>query len=97
MTEPGPVDTPAECAKLIKAGKTHDHHIFPKEYVNEFDSIGINVDDYTVTLKPAEHIGKPGIHITMDWNGEWGDFFNEIPVDLTEDQRTNGLTRLSTS
>jgi hypothetical protein len=86
VTEPRPVDTPAECARLIKAGKTHDHHIFPWEYVNEFASIGIDVDDYTVTLNATEHIGSRGIHITMDWNGEWGDFFNEVPADLTPDQ-----------
>jgi len=84
--EPGPVDSPAECAKLIKAGITHDHHIFPQEYINEFESIGIVVDDYTVTLNATQHIGKKGIHNTMDWNQEWGDFFDKVPNDLTPEQ-----------
>ena len=83
--EPGPVDDPAECAKQIKAGKKHDHHIFPREYINEFDSLNIIIDDYTVTLNASEHIGKNGLHVTMDWNGEWADFFSEVPNDLTPD------------
>jgi hypothetical protein len=81
--EPGPVDDPAECAKQIKAGIKHDHHIFPREYINEFDSLNITIDDYTVTLKATEHVGKNGLHVTMDWNGEWADFFGEVPNDLT--------------
>ena len=85
--EPGVVDDPAECAKLIKAGKTHDHHIFPQEYINEFEAINILVHDYTVTLNAAQHIGSKGIHITMDWNGEWADFFDQVPNDLTPEQR----------
>lgn len=81
---PGIVDDPAECAKQIKGGKTHQHHIFPVEYINEFDSLNIEVDDYVVPLEPTKHIGKNGIHVVFDWNAVWGDFFSEIPINLTE-------------
>lgn len=84
---PGVVDDPEVCLKLIKAGVTHDHHIFPREFIHEFESIGINIDEFTVTLKAAEHIGKNGIHSTMDWNYEWVEFFANFPqASLTEAQ-----------
>jgi hypothetical protein len=76
---PGVVDYEAACAAKIKARVNHDHHVFPQEYVNEFQGIGIKVDDYTVTLPWDKHIGKRGLHVTMDWNGEWDDFFSKVP------------------
>ena len=34
-----------------------------------------------------EHIGKNGVHTTLDWNGEWYDFFADFPrASLTEAQ-----------
>ncbi len=55
--------------------------------VNEFEYIGIDVDQYTVTLDPDKRIGKRGLHITMDWNGEWADFFHGLPLDLNPAQK----------
>ncbi|MFI0408198.1 DUF4157 domain-containing protein [Actinomadura sp. 3N508] len=84
---PGVVKFPDECLRLIKAGTTHDHHLFPWEYVHEFADIWIWVDDYTVTLDWDKHIGRKGLHIVLDWNREWGEFFDQVPNDLTDSER----------
>jgi hypothetical protein len=86
---PGIVDDPEECLKLIKAGVTHDHHIFPRQFIHHFMRIGINIDEYTITLKWTEHIGANGLHSTMDWNGEWDIFFDNLPeASLTDGQKS---------
>jgi hypothetical protein len=84
---PGVVDDPDECRKLIAAHQDHWHHIFPREYVNEFESIGIAIDDFTVKLPWDKHIGSRGLHINLDWNDRWGEFFDQVPIDLTDRQR----------
>jgi len=84
---PGVVDNPDECLQLIKSKTPHSHHIFPQEYVNEFEYLGIEIDDFTVKLPWDKHIGRRGIHKNLDWNGEWGEFFEKVPNTLTDDQR----------
>jgi hypothetical protein len=91
---PGVVDDPDECLRLIKAGVTHDHHIFPKQFADEFIAIEIIVDEFTVTLDATEHIGKNGVHTTLDWNGEWYDFFADFPrASLTDAQASKWHSR----
>jgi hypothetical protein len=85
VEDPGIVDDPMKCAKLNQAGSRHQHHIFPLEYVHEFDALDIEVDDYTVWLDHDQHIGPNGIHTVFDWNGEWADFFHDVPNDLTRE------------
>jgi len=88
VEEPGIIDEPIQCAKLNNTKRRHQHHIFPQEYVNEFDALDIEIDDYTVWLDYDQHIGPTGVHTVLDWNGEWADFFHDIPVDLTPAQIT---------
>lgn len=84
---PGIVDDPVECHRLNGKGIRHDHHIFPRQFRTDFMRIGIDIDQYTVTLGATEHIGARGIHTTMDWNGEWDEFFDTLPATtLTEGQ-----------
>lgn len=81
----GVIDDPVECAKLIKAGVRHYHHIFPRQFIHDFEALGINIDRYTIAMDPAEHIGSNGVHSTLDWNGQWYDLFVDLPkASLTE-------------
>jgi hypothetical protein len=84
-----PVDDAVLCKKLNDAKRPHRHHIFPQEYVNEFEYLGININDFTVELPPTEHIGRGGIHINLQWNDRWAEFFEKVPLDLTDAQRRN--------
>lgn len=90
---PGVVDNPDECLRLNRSNAPHWHHIFPREYVNEFEYLGINVDDFTVILPPDKHIGRKGIHKILDWNAEWGEFFEKVPNTLTDAQRADWAYR----
>jgi hypothetical protein len=77
---PGVVDDPAECARLIRAGVTHDHHVFPQTLRGEFARIGIPIDRYTITIPAHKHIGPRGVHTTLDWNDHWHLFFEDVPT-----------------
>ena len=90
----GVVDDPAECAKWNTKNQTHDHHIYPQAFRDEFKRIGINVDDFTITIPADKHIGANGIHTVFDWNGEWFDFFENLPeASLTEPQQQKWQTK----
>jgi len=71
-------DDPATCARLMTAGP-HHHHLFPVQYRHLFHDIFIDVDDHTVELEPWQHIGKRGVHATLDWNERWAEFFDNMP------------------
>jgi hypothetical protein len=73
------VDDPEACKELNWKSQAHDHHIYSKTFRADFARIKINVDDFCVTIMADEHIGDNGIHKILDWNGEWEDFFNEMP------------------
>ncbi|MGN9809539.1 eCIS core domain-containing protein [Micromonospora sp. BQ11] len=73
------VDDPAECKKLNYANVAHHHHIFPKEWRQEFWRLGIDIDQWTVTVSPKEHLSKDGLHPYFGWNDEWQEFFDEMP------------------
>lgn len=84
----------AECAGKIKQGQTHDHHVFPRQYKEEFFRIGIiDVDQFTISIPADKHIGKKGIHTILDYNGEWYDFFYNKPL---RQQTLENATRLAT-
>ena len=76
------IDSPAECNQYNLSNELHDHHIFPQTCRGEFSRIGIEPDDFTITITiPGDqHIGKDGIHTVFDWNGEWQDFLDQIPI-----------------
>jgi hypothetical protein len=70
-------DTAADCERLWLAGTRHQHHVFPQEFRAEFDQIGIEVDGYVISVKAEDHRRAHGRN---DWNGEWVDFFSEVPL-----------------
>jgi hypothetical protein len=52
-------------------GTPHDHHIFPRAFIEEFQKAGIDIDMYTATLYRFQH---QIIH-SEGWNDDWGMFF----------------------
>jgi hypothetical protein len=76
---PGLIDDPAECARQNRAKKTHDHHIFPQTLREEFLRIGMNIDDYTISIPSDKHIGPNGVHTILQWNDHWHLFFEDVP------------------
>ena len=48
-----------------------DHHIYPREFADEFKEAGIDIDEHTVTLYEFQH------HIVHSegWNPDWDMFF----------------------
>jgi hypothetical protein len=75
--DPGPLaDDQATCESLTQAQKRHQHHVFPQEYRIEFAELDIEVDEFTISVKAADHIRAHG---RSDWNGEWEDFFSRVP------------------
>jgi hypothetical protein len=75
----GIVDDPAECAQENGAKKPHDHHIYPQMFRDDFLRIKIQIDNFTITIPADQHIGPNGVHTVFDWNGQWEDFFSEMP------------------
>ena len=54
--------------------KRHLHHIFPQQFFVEFKRLGIDVDDFVISLEIEKHIGKDGVHVKGDYNGRWQDW-----------------------
>jgi hypothetical protein len=68
---------------LVHNACLQDHHIFPSEFAGFFNSRGINIDDYTVTLDSTAHLN--GVHgvgygdMPGRWNQRWADFMGGNP------------------
>ena len=73
------------------SGQTNEHHIFPKfrgnwYYSNFFESRGINVDDYTVTVgggAGGQHMNS--IHGRGQWNPIWKEWIDNNPNATAKD------------
>lgn len=81
-----PASAVADVAKRVPlpAGKIADHHIFPRQFERFFETKGINIDDFTVTLgTPSSHLR--GIHgsglgnMPGGWNQRWAEFIKSNP------------------
>jgi RHS repeat-associated protein len=51
-----------------------DHHIFPQTFRDDFARIGIDIDDWTITMKAEKH---RQLHNKQMWNQEWERFFQK--------------------
>lgn len=60
-------------ANLIIDGSTEYHHIFPRQFSEQFAQKGINVDDFTIALTKKDHRGMgTGLqYVPNNWNSEW--------------------------
>ncbi len=63
------------------AGNTERHHLFPREFANEFRARGIDIEQFVIDLDKGRHRLTPdGIHTGPrgeSWNGVWKKFFND--------------------
>ena len=70
---------------LTGSGQLADHHIFPSQFRNFFKKVGINIDDYTVTVDHfTTHL--KGIHgrgnlgqMPGRWNKIWSQWIDNYP------------------
>lgn len=73
---PGPELYSTKTNQTIALAGPQDHHIFPREFENEFKDIGItDIDAFTVTVSEAVH---QKLHNKVLWNFEWHEFFYGI-------------------
>jgi hypothetical protein len=67
----------------LPAPDLQDHHIFPRQFEGFFAKVGIDIDDYTVTLGQTSHL--QGIHgnglgdMPGAWNSQWASFIQQNP------------------
>lgn len=68
---------------LLPAPTFQDHHIFPRQFMGFFSELGINIDDYTVTLGRTTHLqgiqGSGLGDMPGRWNQQWGSFIDRYP------------------
>lgn len=75
---------------ILPAPKIQKHHLFPQQFKNQFEKIGIKIDELTVELTERLHLqgihGKGGFVGPGDivipaekWNVLWSDFFKNNP------------------
>jgi len=60
----------------------HKHHLLPRQFVNKFKDVGLNIEDFKISLPKGKHTLKPdGIHTNSggNWNKVWKEFFRETP------------------
>jgi hypothetical protein len=82
--EPGIVSSVRE---VVEAGTTgaaaETHHLLPRESTlkSYFESAGLNIDDYTVSIDKATHRLRPdGVHTgSSSWNKQWKEFMAANP------------------
>lgn len=57
----------------VKVPRAPDHHIFPQQRRADFLKIGIDVDQYTITISARKHMR---LHSGGNYNWEWEEFFH---------------------
>ena len=74
-------------SNLITDGATEFHHIFPRQFREQFAQKGIDVDDFTIALTKKDHrgMGKGLQYVPTNWNNEWNDWLLANP-DFTQKQ-----------
>jgi hypothetical protein len=67
--------------------KIERHHQLPRQFDEEFDSVGLDIEDHVIDLPKDKHRLKPeGLHTGKDnWNKQWVDFFKKLRGDFTKE------------
>ena len=64
--------------------KFDTHHLLPREFKEDFQRAGLDIEEFTMPLSKERHRLKkgPGIHTNAggNWNREWREFFRELEV-----------------
>lgn len=67
-----------------------DHHIFPQQFRELFQKMGIDIDKFTVSV-PQNTTHLKGIHgngfnqMPGSWNKQWSQFFKDNPGATAKD------------
>jgi RHS repeat-associated protein len=75
---------------LLDAPKMADHHLFPQQFRDAFKKMGINIDDFTVSV-PQNTTHLKGLHgkgfneLPGGWNKAWQQFFTDNPGATAKD------------
>ncbi len=72
---------------VVDSQKTEYHHLFPREFSNNFKKAGIDVDNFTIQLSKSTHRGAgTGLqYVPKNWNDEWREFIKNNPKATQED------------
>jgi hypothetical protein len=79
----------ASAEKLLANPILHDHHLLPQQFRGFFSKLGINVDEYTVTVSESTHL--QGIHgsgigtLPGRWNQQWATWIEANPGAAAKD------------
>lgn len=70
-----------KASDLVINGATEYHHIFPRQFNEQFAQKGINVDDFTIALTKKDHrgIGTGLQYVPKNWNNEWNSWLLSNP------------------
>ena len=59
-----------------KVSMPPDHHIYPRQFRDEFEAAKVDIDQYVVTLHQFQH----DIIHSEGWNADWGMFFESAKL-----------------
>jgi RHS repeat-associated protein len=67
--------------------KVEWHHMLPKQFEGKFASVGLDIEDFTISMPVDAHRLKPfGLHTgPNNWNKQWEDFFGEVGSPSAQD------------
>ena len=74
-------------SNIVSDGLTEYHHIFPRQFREQFAQKGINVDNFTIALTKKDHRGL-GVglqYVPKNWNNEWNEWLLQHP-NFTQEQ-----------
>jgi hypothetical protein len=81
-------DLPALVHNSCPVDPIEQHHLLPKEFEEEFNAVGLDIEDFTMPLPRSQHRLNPnGIHTNAggNWNGVWRAFFDTHPTYTADD------------
>jgi hypothetical protein len=73
---------------IIDPNALERHHGLPKAFINYFLDCELDIEDFVIIMRAADHRLKPGgLHTGKgrggDWNTEWEQFIKENPLTYT--------------
>lgn len=83
-------------SEVIADGATEYHHIFPRQFRDQFAEKGIDVDDFTIKLTKKDHrgIGTGLQYVPKNWNNEWNSWLQQNPSFTQADAEKQALKML---
>ncbi len=82
---------------LIDPNAFEGHHGLPKKFINYFLDCGMELDEFIMIMRAADHRlkaeseGRGGVHTGKgrggDWNTEWEKFIDRHPAEDSEERR----------